>query len=202
MAGVLKAVAAMSLNRVIGSDNKIPWHLPEDFRWFKKLTMGHFVLMGRKTFESLGRPLPNRTKIVVTRTPRRLASDTQCRATVGPARTVIVTYLAPAFADLAQQHMAYPVLHYFHPVDRGTALAPATALLDDTLILLRFGVHEAPIDPVDGTPEPPSLAILDRLGVPCVTEQEYHVAGADAELSDRRALLAGFVANDGWSWGT
>src|SRR6187401_235131 len=75
MAGVLKAVAAMSLNRVIGSDNKSPWHLPEDFRWFKKLTMGHFVLMGRKTFESLGRPLPNRTNIVVTRRPRRLARD-------------------------------------------------------------------------------------------------------------------------------
>ena len=135
--------------------------------------------------------------------------------------------LAPAFADLAQQHMAYPVLHYFHPVDRGTALAPATALLDDTLILLRFGVaepqrpdpvtlgsvtaavdlllaalHEAHIDPVDEPPEPPSLAILDRLGVPCVTEQEYHAAAADADLSDRRALLAGFVANDGWSWGT
>jgi dihydrofolate reductase len=73
--GTLKAVVAMSLNRVIGNDNKIPWHLPEDFRWFKELTTGHFVLMGRKTFESLGRPLPNRTNIVVTRHPRRLARD-------------------------------------------------------------------------------------------------------------------------------
>ena len=75
MAGTLKAVAAMSLNRVIGYDNKVPWHLPEDFKWFKRLTTGHFVLMGRKTFESLGRPLPNRTNIVVTRRPRRLAHD-------------------------------------------------------------------------------------------------------------------------------
>ena len=57
----------MSLNRVIGRAGKIPWHLPEDFRWFKRLTSGHVVLMGRKTFESLGRPLPNRTNIVVTR---------------------------------------------------------------------------------------------------------------------------------------
>ena len=71
----MKAVAAMSLNRVIGRDGKIPWHLPEDFRWFKQLTTGHFVLMGRKTFESLGRPLPNRTNIVLTRAPRRLAKS-------------------------------------------------------------------------------------------------------------------------------
>jgi dihydrofolate reductase len=63
-----KAVAAMSLNRVIGQGNKIPWHLPEDFKWFKKLTTGHILVMGRKTFESIGRPLPNRTTIVLSRT--------------------------------------------------------------------------------------------------------------------------------------
>src|SRR5258708_5290744 len=55
-----KAIAAMSLNRVIGQGNRIPWHLPEDFKWFKKLTTGHTLVMGRKTFESIGRPLPNR----------------------------------------------------------------------------------------------------------------------------------------------
>jgi dihydrofolate reductase len=71
----MKAIAAMSLNRVIGRDNQIPWHLPEDFKWFKRLTTGHFVLMGRKTFESLGRPLPNRTNIVLTRAPRKLARN-------------------------------------------------------------------------------------------------------------------------------
>jgi len=64
---VVKAIAAMSLNRVIGRDGRIPWHLPEDFRWFKRMTSGHVVLMGRKTFESLGKPLPNRANIVVTR---------------------------------------------------------------------------------------------------------------------------------------
>jgi dihydrofolate reductase len=62
-----KAIAAMSLNRVIGNGNKIPWHLPEDFKWFKKMTTGHVIVMGRKTFESIGRPLPNRTTIVLTR---------------------------------------------------------------------------------------------------------------------------------------
>jgi dihydrofolate reductase len=62
-----KAIAAMSLNRVIGAGNKIPWHIPEDFKWFKKLTTGNVIVMGRKTFESIGRPLPNRTTIVLTR---------------------------------------------------------------------------------------------------------------------------------------
>jgi len=67
-----KAIAAMSLNRVIGAGNKIPWHLPEDFKWFKKMTMGNVVVMGRKTFESLGKPLPNRKNLVLTRHPQRL----------------------------------------------------------------------------------------------------------------------------------
>src|SRR6266850_1803475 len=62
-----KAIAAMSLNRVIGAGTKIPWHLPEDFKWFKKVTTGHIIVMGRKTFESIGKPLPNRTTIVLTR---------------------------------------------------------------------------------------------------------------------------------------
>src|ERR1043165_8630115 len=62
-----KAIAAMSLNRVIGARNQIPWHLPEDFKWFKKMTTGQVIVMGRKTYESIGKPLPNRTTIVLTR---------------------------------------------------------------------------------------------------------------------------------------
>jgi len=62
-----KAIAAMSLNRVIGDGNKIPWHLPEDFKWFKQLTTGNVVVMGRKTFESIGKPLPNRETIILSR---------------------------------------------------------------------------------------------------------------------------------------
>jgi dihydrofolate reductase len=65
-----KAVAAMSLNRVIGAKNRLPWHLPEDFKWFKQLTTGHVLVMGRKTFESIGKPLPNRTTLVVSRSGR------------------------------------------------------------------------------------------------------------------------------------
>jgi dihydrofolate reductase len=62
-----KAIAAMSENRVIGRGNQIPWHLPEDFKWFKQTTTGHVLVMGRKTFASIGRPLPNRTTLVLSR---------------------------------------------------------------------------------------------------------------------------------------
>src|ERR1700761_2861456 len=61
------AIAAMSENRVIGDHSKIPWHLPEDFRWFKHKTMGGTLVMGRKTFESIGKPLPGRKTVVLTR---------------------------------------------------------------------------------------------------------------------------------------
>jgi dihydrofolate reductase len=62
------AIAAMSENRVIGDHGKIPWHLPEDFRWFKHKTMGGTLVMGRKTFESIGKPLPGRKTVVLSRT--------------------------------------------------------------------------------------------------------------------------------------
>jgi dihydrofolate reductase len=68
-----KAIAAMSLNRVIGAGNRIPWHLPQDFKWFKQMTSGHVIVMGRKTFESIGRPLPNRETIVLTRSSTPIA---------------------------------------------------------------------------------------------------------------------------------
>jgi dihydrofolate reductase len=57
----------MARNRVIGANGAIPWHLPDELKWFKGLTMGHPIIMGRKTWESIGRPLPGRTSIVVTR---------------------------------------------------------------------------------------------------------------------------------------
>ena len=60
-------VAAVSLNGVIGAQGKLPWHLPEDLRHFKSLTLGHPVIMGRRTWESLGKPLPGRENIVVSR---------------------------------------------------------------------------------------------------------------------------------------
>src|SRR2546421_4971109 len=62
-------VAAVAANGVIGRDGHLPWHLPEDLKHFKRLTLGHPIIMGRKTWESLGKALPGRDNIVVTRTP-------------------------------------------------------------------------------------------------------------------------------------
>ena len=57
----------MGLNREIGVDNQLPWHLPKDLKHFKEITSGHPIIMGRKTYESIGKPLPNRTNIVISR---------------------------------------------------------------------------------------------------------------------------------------
>lgn len=64
---ILSAIVAVSENNAIGRDNDLPWRLPEDLKFFKRTTMGCPVLMGRKTFESLGRPLPGRLNIVVSK---------------------------------------------------------------------------------------------------------------------------------------
>ncbi len=63
----ISMIAAMAKDRVIGNDNGMPWHLPADFAWFKQHTLNKPVIMGRKTFEAIGRPLPNRRNIVVSR---------------------------------------------------------------------------------------------------------------------------------------
>ncbi len=63
----LVAIVAMASNRVIGQQGKLPWHLPEDLKFFKKTTLGHPILMGRKTFDSIGKPLPGRRNIVLSR---------------------------------------------------------------------------------------------------------------------------------------
>jgi dihydrofolate reductase len=62
-------IAAMSRNRIIGRDNKMPWHIPEELQLFKKTTMGHPMIMGRKTFDSLAAPLPGRRHIILSRDP-------------------------------------------------------------------------------------------------------------------------------------
>ena len=66
---IISAIVAVSSNGVIGKDNQIPWYLPEDLKYFKKVTLGHPVIMGRKSFLSIGRPLPKRTNIIITRDP-------------------------------------------------------------------------------------------------------------------------------------
>lgn len=64
---MITIIAAVAKNNALGKDNKLIWHLPADLIRFKKVTSGHHIIMGRKTFESLGKPLPNRTTIIITR---------------------------------------------------------------------------------------------------------------------------------------
>ncbi len=66
---IISIIAAMDENRGIGIDNKMPWHLPSDLKRFKRITMGHHLIMGRKTYQSIGKPLPGRTIIILSRNP-------------------------------------------------------------------------------------------------------------------------------------
>jgi len=66
---IISIIAAMDRNRLIGNNNQLPWHLPADFAHFKSVTMGKPIIMGRKTFESIGKPLPGRINIVLSRNP-------------------------------------------------------------------------------------------------------------------------------------
>lgn len=83
---MISFIFAMDANRLIGKDNDLPWHLPNDLAYFKKVTSGHSIIMGRKTFESIGRPLPNRKNIVVTSAP---ASEFPGCTVVGSLKDVL-----------------------------------------------------------------------------------------------------------------
>ncbi|GAA5220085.1 dihydrofolate reductase [Membranihabitans marinus] len=71
---IISAIVAISTNNVIGHNNQLPWYLPADLKYFKKTTINHPVIMGRKSFESIGRPLPKRQNIVITKNPFYIAN--------------------------------------------------------------------------------------------------------------------------------
>ena len=81
----LSVIVAAAENGVIGRDNALPWHLPEDLRYFKRVTMGKPLVMGRRTFESIGRPLPGRTNIVISRNPHFRAEGVRVSASLDDA---------------------------------------------------------------------------------------------------------------------
>ncbi len=99
-------IAAVGRNRVIGTDNAMPWHLPEDFAFFKRTTMGHPMIMGRRTFDSIGRVLPGRRTIVITRQPDWFHADVETAhslsdalALAGPADEVFVCGGGQVYAE-------------------------------------------------------------------------------------------------------
>ena len=81
----LSLIWAMDSNRLIGRDNALPWHLAADLAFFKRTTMGKPILMGRKTWESIGRPLPGRQNIVITRNPRFSATGCEIASSIDDA---------------------------------------------------------------------------------------------------------------------
>ncbi len=85
---MISLIAAMDHNRLIGNNNQLPWHLPADFAHFKAVTMGKPIVMGRKTWESIGRPLPGRTNIVLSRNPDLQLDGAQCASSLAEARAL------------------------------------------------------------------------------------------------------------------
>ena len=82
-------IAAMAEDRVIGLDNKMPWHLPADLQFFKRVTLGKPVIMGRKTYQSIGRPLPGRKNIVLTRDTQLTIEGVDCVQTLAQAVSLV-----------------------------------------------------------------------------------------------------------------
>ena len=125
----LIAVVAMASNRVIGRDGKLPWHLPEDLKFFKETTLGHPILMGRKTFESIGKPLPKRRNIVLSRTMAPLPGVEVIRTIeeladmIAPDQSVFVIGGAEVFKMLLPACDGMYLTWVEHPYE-GDALMP------------------------------------------------------------------------------
>ena len=133
------AIVGMASNRVIGKNGTLPWHLPEDLKFFKKTTMGHPILMGRKTFESIGRPLPGRRNIVLSRTmpPREgvevigSVADLVCEE----GGTVFLIGGAQLFETLLPQCDGMYLTWIGHPCEGDTFFPPFEHLFDEPEVL-------------------------------------------------------------------
>jgi dihydrofolate reductase len=128
----LTLVVAIDAQGGIGVDNKLPWHLPEDLAHFKRVTLGHPIIMGRKTFDSIGRPLPKRRNIVVTRNPdwhhegvEAVSSLADAIALAGeePASIIGGAQVFTESMDLADRMIVTEIAHtfkcdtFFPPID-------------------------------------------------------------------------------------
>lgn len=132
----LSVIAALARNRVIGRDNGLPWHLPEDLKHFKALTMGHHIVMGRKTYESLGRLLPGRTTVIVSRNPGYAVPGAVVVASLQQALKVCgddPEIFLIGGAELYQQSLAIADRLYLTEIDmefEGDAYFPAVSPVD------------------------------------------------------------------------
>jgi dihydrofolate reductase len=125
----LKAVVAMASNRIIGKDGDLPWKLSEDLKWFKKMTVGFPIVMGRKTMESLGRPLPKRRNIVISRNLESVAEGFELVRSCGEAIALLAEEEEASIIGGAQIYgemipLCDEVLlsYVFHPYEGDTVL--------------------------------------------------------------------------------
>lgn len=131
----------MASNRVIGREGRLPWHLPEDLKFFKRTTLGHPILMGRKTFDSIGRPLPGRRNIVLSRTmaPREgievIRDISELPHVCEGAEQVFLIGGAQLFAELLPRCDGLYLTWIEHPYEGDVLLPPFEHLFDlkDTL---------------------------------------------------------------------
>jgi dihydrofolate reductase len=122
------AIAAMARNRVIGAEGKIPWHLSEDMKFFKRTTLGHILVVGRKTFESFGKPLPGREHWVITRGVEipgvRTFRDPRDVPTTDPDRQVFLAGGAEIYRALLPACTELLLTHVDRTVDGDTIFPP------------------------------------------------------------------------------
>ncbi|HQW27677.1 MAG: dihydrofolate reductase [Verrucomicrobiales bacterium] len=140
----LKAVVAMASNRIIGKDGDLPWRLSEDLKWFKKMTLGFPIVMGRKTMESIGRPLPKRRNIVIS---RNLESVTEGFEIVRSCEEAINLLSGEAEASVIGGAQIYREMlplcdevllsYVFHPYEGDTTLPAFESEFDLTEVLYR-----------------------------------------------------------------
>jgi dihydrofolate reductase len=108
------AIAAMSKNRVIGNRGAIPWRIPDEFKWFRRKTLGSFLIMGRRTFESLPKPLDGRITIVLTRNPEKLRRDEETNGRFAEALTGAAAHRV---ADIPPGHSEVRLVESLEPLE-------------------------------------------------------------------------------------
>ncbi len=126
----LTVVAAVAANGVIGRDNDMPWHLPDDLKRFKALTMGRPLIMGRRTFASIGRPLPGRRTVVVTRDPQwrhdgvEVAHSPEAALALVSGQDAVLAGGGELYRQLWDRVDALEITHIDRVVDGDTTLPP------------------------------------------------------------------------------
>ncbi|HWP82989.1 MAG TPA: dihydrofolate reductase [Bacteroidota bacterium] len=142
----LAIIAAFSKNRVIGKEGRIPWHISEDLKRVKRLTTGHTILMGRKTYESLGKPLPNRRNVVLT---SRSIAGVETYTTIPEAlealkdqERVFVFGGGEIFAQLLEKADEWYLTLVDQVVEGDTFFPPYEHLIGSKFLLVRKEAHE------------------------------------------------------------